>query len=153
MPLSGDRTVAPFQAGSGRRVGPERASALATAEDRVEDAPQEGLRLRASRSTLPTVLTVARIVRWRSRSRAAASFSRALRSRSAALRAASSSRARRLISRCCWAGVIVPRPSAVVGETWSRSWASAAAVAAAALAFVRRPVMISWALSRSTAAL
>ena len=39
------------------------------------------------------------------------------------------------------------------GETWSRSWASAAAVAAAALAFVRRPVMISWALSRSTAAL
>ena len=61
-------------------------------------------------------------------------FSCALRSRSAAFCAAASSFAWRAISRCCWAGVIVFIPAAVVGSTPARTAASAAAVAAAAAA-------------------
>ena len=87
---------------------------------------------------------------WRCRSvlcwaRAASrwAFSCATRWRSAAFWAAAISFAWRTISRCCWAGVIVFSPVAVVGSTPARMAASAAAWADAALAAAMRAVIRS----------
>src|SRR6185436_3265159 len=58
----------------------------------------------------------------------------------------------RVISRCCWAGVIVFIPVAVVGGMPADAAACAAASVAAARAAARRAVIRSYALSRSIVA-
>ena len=75
-------------------------------------------------TTLPPVRIAVSIVRWRARSAWRWAVASAFRWRSATRWAAAISLAWRLISRCCWAGVIVFRPVAVVGATLARTAAT-----------------------------
>ena len=134
-----------YPARAGPRRGPRHRvsvarAPLAAAEQRAEDAADDVLPGRARSATLPPVRIACSIgAAWpgarrvpRARRPPAAGGLR--RSRSAAFCAAAISRAWRWISRCCWAGVIVFSPPAVVGGTPARIACRLAAWAAAARA-------------------
>ena len=99
-----------------RGRGSAPGTSLLAAEQRPEDAADEVLAAREV-ITRPAVRTPVGTIRLRAFASARAWRAAAARSRSAARWAAAISRAWRAISRCCWAGVIVFMPPAVVGGT------------------------------------